>query len=70
MPITGEQLLSVLDAGDLADEAEALGLTVQEYADRLAQELPAAADAATPHGELPDDAEVQRRLHAHDQHQQ
>ncbi|MGW2376549.1 hypothetical protein [Kitasatospora sp. NPDC001683] len=37
-------------------------MSVQAYTDQLARELPAAADAVTPDGELPDDAEFERHL--------
>jgi uncharacterized protein YidB (DUF937 family) len=52
----------VLDAEGVAEAAAQAGMSVQEYADRLAQELPAAADAVTPHGELPDADEFARHL--------
>ncbi|MEU2458251.1 YidB family protein [Streptomyces sp. NPDC012473] len=61
-PITGAQLLSVLNAEGVAEAAAEAGVSVQEYADQLAQELSGATDAVTPHGELPDDTEFEQRL--------
>ncbi|WP_433697562.1 YidB family protein [Nocardiopsis sp. CA-288880] len=61
-PITGEQLLEVLHDQDLEEAAREAGMSVQEYADRLARELPAAANAVTPEGELPEDEEFKQHL--------
>ncbi|MFC4912987.1 YidB family protein [Actinomadura gamaensis] len=61
-PITGEQLRTAMDSDELQAAAAEAGMSVTEFADRLAAELPAAADAVTPGGELPDDAEVHKRL--------
>ncbi|MFF0145755.1 hypothetical protein ATK36_1111 [Amycolatopsis sulphurea] len=58
-PITGEQLLGVLE---LQEAATGAGMSVHEYADQLAQALPAAANAVTPEGELPEDDEFKRHL--------
>ncbi len=41
LPITGKQLLGALTEDALADAASEAGLSVQEYADYLAEELPA-----------------------------
>ncbi|MGW0607731.1 YidB family protein [Streptomyces sp. NPDC002640] len=65
LPITGAQLLEVLDPDDVAEDAADAGMSVQEYADQLARELPAAADAITPDGELPDDEEFGRHFEEH-----
>jgi uncharacterized protein YidB (DUF937 family) len=64
LPITGEQLLSAIGRDSLAPAAAEAGLTVEAYADQLAQELPGAADAVTPHGELAEDDEFGKHLQA------
>ncbi|MFE4055165.1 YidB family protein [Streptomyces sp. NPDC059096] len=62
--ITGEQLLSVLDADEVAAAAAEAGVSVQEYADGLAEQLPHVVDKATPQGELPDDEEFRHLQNA------
>ncbi|MFI9240841.1 YidB family protein [Streptomyces sp. NPDC053079] len=59
VPVTGEQLLSALPESALAKAAGAAGLSVQEYADQLAEALPVLVDTATPHGELPPEGEFE-----------
>ncbi|MFD6878441.1 MULTISPECIES: YidB family protein [unclassified Streptomyces] len=54
LPITGQDLLGALPEGALSDLAAELNLTVQGYADYLAQELPALVDGLSPQGELPE----------------
>ncbi|MFI5672167.1 YidB family protein [Streptomyces sp. NPDC051704] len=61
LPITGKELLGALPEGALGDAAAETGLSAQEYADSLAEELPALVDGLSPQGELPveeDDADV------------
>jgi uncharacterized protein YidB (DUF937 family) len=55
--------MRVLDLDGLAEEAAEDGVSVELYADRLAQELPAAADAVTPQGELTVGSEFEKRLY-------
>ncbi|KUN40467.1 hypothetical protein AQJ30_07430 [Streptomyces longwoodensis] len=64
LPITGAQLLSALGRDSLAQAAAEADMTVEAYAEQLAQELPAAADAVTPRGELLDDEEFDEHLQA------
>nr|WP_221312338.1 YidB family protein [Actinoalloteichus hymeniacidonis] len=61
-PLTGQQLLTVLDEQELQVVASEAGMSVLEYAEQLARELPEAANAVTPDGELPEDEEF--RQHA------
>ncbi|MGW7449446.1 hypothetical protein [Kitasatospora sp. NPDC054795] len=49
----------------MAENAAEVGMSVQAHADQLARELPAAADAVTPDGELPDDTAFERHLDDH-----
>ncbi|MFC5657689.1 YidB family protein [Streptomyces nogalater] len=60
VPVTGEQLLSALPESAFAKAAGAAGLSVQEYADQLAEALPVLVDTTTPHGELPPEGEFER----------
>jgi len=63
-PITGAQLLDVLGAESLQEDAIEAGMTVEDFAQGLAEYLPAATDAVTPQGELPDDAEFSQHMMA------
>lgn len=53
LPISAEQLQSVLGSGQLAQIAEQLGLSHGEAADQLSKVLPQVVDHLTPNGELP-----------------
>ncbi|MGA5497769.1 YidB family protein [Streptomyces cinereoruber] len=55
LPVTGRQLLNALPEGALSDLAAEMELSEQEYADYLAEELPALVDGLGPQGELPDE---------------
>ena len=54
LPISAEQLQSVLGSGPLAQIAEQLGLSHGEAATQLSQVLPQVVDHLTPNGQLPD----------------
>ena len=54
LPITAEQLQSVLGSGQLGAIATSLGLTPQEVSGHLAQLLPQVVDKLTPQGSLPE----------------
>ncbi|MGW1411532.1 YidB family protein [Streptomyces sp. NPDC002403] len=60
--VTGEQLLSVLDADVVAATAAEAGVSVKEFTDALAEQLPHVVDKATPQGELPGDEEFRQHL--------
>ncbi|WP_405496295.1 YidB family protein [Streptomyces sp. NBC_00096] len=64
LPITGQELLRALPAESLNDLAAELNLSVQEYADYLAQELPALVDGLSPQGELPENQDDEDALWA------
>ncbi|MFD9556074.1 YidB family protein [Streptomyces sp. NPDC059990] len=51
VPLTGEQLLGAVPDGAFAGAAQAAGMSVGEYAEHLARELPALVDTVTPDGE-------------------
>jgi len=57
IPLSGAQLLDALPDDALAEAAGEAGLSVEEYAEQLAQELPELVDQVTPQGELPDEDE-------------
>ncbi|NKI94506.1 YidB family protein [Rhizobacter sp. SG703] len=57
LPISAEQLQSVLGSGQLAQVAEQLGLSHGEAAAQLSRVLPQVVDHLTPNGQLPADAE-------------
>ena len=54
LPISAEQLQSVLGSDTVADIANQLGLPPGDTADRLTQMLPYVLDKLTPQGRLPD----------------
>lgn len=56
LPISAEQLQSVLGSGQLASIAAALGASPQEASSRMANMLPQVVDKMTPGGAVPDDA--------------
>ncbi|MFE0654654.1 YidB family protein [Streptomyces sp. NPDC059534] len=62
IPLTGEQLLRAMPEGALAEAAQAAGVSVQEYAEQFAQELPDLVDTVTPDGELPAEDEFESHL--------
>ncbi|WP_457330990.1 YidB family protein [Rhizobacter sp. P5_C2] len=53
LPISAEQLQSVLGSGQLGQIAEQLGLTHGEAAAQLSQVLPQVVDHLTPNGQVP-----------------
>ena len=53
LPISAEQLQSVLGSGQLGQIAEQLGLSHGEAAAQLSQVLPQVVDHLTPNGQLP-----------------
>lgn len=57
LPISAEQLQSVLGSGQLGQIAEQLGLSHGEAAAQLSQVLPQVVDHLTPNGQLPASAE-------------
>ncbi|MFC4912911.1 YidB family protein [Actinomadura gamaensis] len=59
-PVTSAQLREALPDGVLEAAAAEAGMSVEELADQLARELPAATDTLTPGGELADDAQADR----------
>ena len=72
-PVDAADIKAALDQGELAKIAQQLGVSEDEAADAVAQELPDVVDQATPGGELPDDDELDRtfgRLHELDGVQQ
>ncbi len=52
----------MLDADDVAAAAAEAGVSVKEFTDTLAEQLPHVVDKATPQGELPDDEEFRQHL--------
>jgi uncharacterized protein YidB (DUF937 family) len=54
MPISGDQIASVLGNGQLQEIAQKLGLDTSAVSGQLAQMLPQVVDKLTPHGEVPD----------------
>ena len=53
LPITGEQLSSVLGSDALSGMASKLGVNTNELASQLSSVLPGVVDKFTPHGEVP-----------------
>jgi uncharacterized protein YidB (DUF937 family) len=53
LPISAEQLASVLDSRTLQDMAQQAGLPVQGLTEQLAGLLPQVIDKITPNGSLP-----------------
>lgn len=58
LPISAEQLQSVLGSGALENIARSLGLTPQQASGHLAELLPQVVDRLTPQGTLPDGGDV------------
>ena len=58
----GADIKDALDQEELAQIAQQLGVSEDEAADAVAQVLPDVVDQATPGGELPDDAELDRKF--------
>lgn len=56
MPISADQLQSVLGSAQVQAIASSLGLNTQEVAGHLAQLLPQMVDKLTPNGNIPDDS--------------
>ena len=59
-PVGAADIKDALDEGELAQIAKQLGVSEDEAAEAVAQVLPDVVDQATPAGELPDDAELDR----------
>lgn len=59
-PADASDIKEALDAEELARIARQLGVSEDEAAEAVAQVLPDVVDQATPAGELPDDAELDR----------
>ena len=54
--VSGQQVASWLGNDKLNQVAHSVGLSPNEIADHLAQQLPAFVDKLTPHGSVPDEA--------------
>src|SRR5258706_11640760 len=54
LPVTGEQLQSVLGSGVVQDLAAKLGISPTDAASHLSQLLPGIVDHLTPNGEVPE----------------
>lgn len=61
-PVDAADVREALDEDELAQIARQLGVSEDEAAQAVAQVLPDVVDQATPEGELPDDAELDRRF--------
>ena len=61
-PVDAADIKAALDEQELAQIAQQLGVSEDEAAEAVAQVLPDVVDQATPEGELPDDAELDRRF--------
>ena len=59
-PVGAAEIKDALDGQELARIAQQLGVSEDEAAEAVAQVLPDVVDQATPAGELPDDAELDR----------
>jgi uncharacterized protein YidB (DUF937 family) len=55
LPVSGDQLSSVLGGGDIGRLAQQFGLSHGDANSGLAQMLPQIIDKMTPHGQVPDD---------------
>ena len=58
LPISAEQIQSVLGNSTLQDLAAKLGISSQEASGSLASLLPQVIDQLTPHGELPENGDL------------
>jgi uncharacterized protein YidB (DUF937 family) len=61
-PADADDIRAALGEQELAQIAQQLGVSEDEAAEAVAQVLPDVVDQATPEGELPDDAELDRRF--------
>ena len=61
-PADADDIKAALDEQELAQIAQQLGVSEDEAAEAVAQVLPDVVDQATPDGELPDDAELDRKF--------
>jgi uncharacterized protein YidB (DUF937 family) len=61
-PADAADIKAALDDQELAQIAQQLGVSEDEAAEAVAQVLPDVVDQATPDGELPDDAELDRKF--------
>jgi uncharacterized protein YidB (DUF937 family) len=61
-PADADDIRAALSEQELAQIAQQLGVSEDEAAEAVAQVLPDVVDQATPEGELPDDAELDRRF--------
>ena len=61
-PVDAADIRAALAEDELAQIARQLGVSEDEAAEAVAQVLPDVVDQATPEGELPDDAELDRRF--------
>ena len=61
-PADAADIKAALDEQELAQLAQQLGVSEDEAAEAVAQVLPDVVDQATPEGELPDDAELDRKF--------
>lgn len=55
LPITAEQIQSVLGDGTIANLAEKAGISSEELSEKLAVYIPQVVDRLTPNGEVPQD---------------
>ncbi|MDP3873612.1 MAG: YidB family protein [Pseudomonadota bacterium] len=62
LPITPEQLQSVLGSGQIGQIAQQLGLSSQEVSGRLSALLPQVIDTLTPNGQVPEGDTMQNAL--------
>jgi uncharacterized protein YidB (DUF937 family) len=62
LPITAEQIQSVLGNEQIQSIAQKLGLSPSDAANRLASALPEAIDKLTPNGELPEGSLLEKGL--------
>jgi len=61
-PADADDIRAALGEQELAQIAQQLGVSEDEAAEAVAQVLPDVVDQATPEGELPDDAELDRKF--------
>ncbi|MDP2867333.1 YidB family protein [Methyloversatilis sp.] len=62
LPITPEQLQSVLGSGQIGQIAQQLGLSSQEVSGQLSALLPQVIDGITPNGQVPEGDAMQNAL--------
>ena len=61
-PADADDIRAALSERELAQIAQQLGVSEEEAAEAVPQVLPDVVDQATPEGELPDDAELDRKF--------